>query len=500
MTTQVLRPNGNISGATNYTVTGAASVHASLADDLDSSYIRKTGTGQKSWIGAFADYTLPANYMVKQVRLRARLSTPTSASKLDLQLGATISGAVKYFPSLAVRGAVSIGEVVGAWQSSAPTGASWTQAAINELRCQLTEYKDSGDRAYIYEVYADVELASQPTVTVDAPTGTVTDTAAPTVSWTLSDTDGESQSYFEVKVFSSAQYGAADFSPDTATATWASGITSSSEPSKQVGTYLANGAWRAYVRAAKTVNGQPYFSSWSYSAFTVTLTAPAVPTLTLAYTAAQGKVTATMAGTYSATFTYQRLQLQRSDNAGVTWSDVRYGSDIVPTGAIGATLDDYEAVRGNTAYYRVRAIGFVGSNVVASAWSASSTLSVTNDGTWWLKSITDPTLNKGSIRILHGLDMQQEEDIAVFRPIGRSKAVVVSGSMYGVDGNYSIKTAGAAEWAAVNALVTHQGTLLLQAPDGTQKYIRFTARSWNETGDVSFLLREVKVAYVEVDA
>jgi hypothetical protein len=500
MTIQTVRPDATTSGASNFTPTGGASAQAVLLDNSDLTYIRKAGTGQKSIILNVGNYTVLGNETVKQVRLRARASTPTSVGKLDLQLGTRVNGVNYYFPSLTLRGTNSLATFTGAWQSSSPDGSVWDQTRLDALRAQITDYKDSGDRAFIYELYVDIETASKPTVIVDAPTGTITDTAKPDISWTYSDTDGESQTYYEAKVFSASQYGAVGFDPLTSAYTWSSGQISSTESTAQVGAYLASGTYRMYVRVAKTINGLPFFSDFAYSAFTVALTAPTIPTLTTSYNATSGVVLATLAGAFSATYTSQEYDLQRSDDLGATWKNVRYGTQVTPDGVFQASVSDYEAKRGQTAYYRCRSVGYVGVNVVASAWSSSSTVAIANDGKWWIKAPTDPSRNMGNVRVLHNIAMGQDEDLAVFRPLGRSYPIVISGALSGRDGSYKIITNGDAEWGNLYNLLTFQESVLVQAPDGTQKFIRITNRAWNERGAVGALIREVAVDYVETES
>lgn len=500
MSINTVRPDGTTSGGSNFTVTGTTNAYTALSDNTDTTYIRKSGNGQKSIISSLGSYTVLGNETIKQVRLRARAQTPTSSGKLDIQLGTRVNGINYYFPALTLRGANSTAEYSGAWQTSSPDGSTWDQSRIDALRTQITEYRDSTDRGYVYEVYVDVQTSSQPTVTVDAPTGTITDTAKPDISWTYSDTDGEAQTFYEIKVFSSAQYGAAGFDPDTSAYTWSSGQISSTESTAQASNYLSSGSYRCYVRAGKTVNATPFFSNWAYSSFTLTLTAPTIPTITRSYSSSLGRVAITLTGASSATYTSQAFDVQRSDDLGVTWTDVRYGTQLTPNGSYVATVDDYEAKRGQDAYYRARSVGYVGSNVVASAWSTSSTVTITNDGTWWLKATTDATLNMSSVRVLAGLDVTQDEDLAVFQPLGRTYPVVVAGEVHGQDGGYRIVTHGDTEFSKLHALLTHQESILVQAPDGTQKFIRITKRAWKETGAVGSLIREAQVDYVELES
>jgi hypothetical protein len=116
-----------------------------------------------------------------------------------------------------------------------------------------------------------------PTLTVTAPTGTVT-VGRPVVTWTATPTSGTSIIKFRVKLFTAAQYGAGGFVPGTSTATWDSGTISGSTSSKTIGATLVNGtSYRAYVRVAETGTE---FSTWEYTSFTADLTAPIPPSVT----------------------------------------------------------------------------------------------------------------------------------------------------------------------------------------------------------------------------
>lgn len=503
MAVVTVRPDQNVSGATSFTITGGSpSVHAALSDNSDSTYVRKSTSvsGTASLITGFGTTTIAASQTVRRVRLRARIQTPNSNGKLNLQLGTRVSGVNYFTPALAVRGQVATGEVVGPWYSTAPDGGPWTQTKIDAVRVQTTEFRDSSDRAFVYELYVDVDVANQATVTVSAPTGTITATAKPDVTWSVSDSDGDTASSFQVKVFNSTAYGAGSFNPTTSTATWDSGQVASSDVSTSVGVYLSNATYRAYVRTAKTINGSPFWSGWAYSQFTVNLTAPTVPTLTVTWNANTNSVAVTMTGaTASPTFTSQTYDLERTTTGGGTWTPVRDGTNRAPDGSFVVTLTDYDAARAATVGYRCRSVGYVGDNVIASAWSATSNASTTNDGTWWLKAVDDPTLNRGTVSVLADLDLNVEEQIGVFRPLGRTRPVVLSQALGGEDGTYDIITKGDAEHDAVWALVTHQGTLLVQDPFGDQKYVRIVRRSKTKSGGTGNPIHRIAVDYVEVD-
>ena len=506
MAITTLRPDGVSAGASNFTVTGAADAAAATNDDSDSTYVQKSSSlsGTATVALTFGTLSIAADERVKRVRLRARVETDNANGKMDLMLGTRVSGLTYYYTGYAVRGAVGVStpaDVTGAWFTASPDGASWDQARVDALRGQFIEYKDSSDRGFVYELYIDVDIASQPTISVTAPTGTITATATPEVQWTYTDPDSaDPQTFYEVRVFTAAQYGAGGFDPATSTATWESGKVESSEPGAFVGDGLLSATYRAYARVAKSVNGQPFWSDWGYSAFTISVTPPPTVTVVAAWAATEGKATLTLEGGNPVGFTSQYFQVQRSDNSGVTWALLRDGNNVTPSGSYTAEVLDYEAPRGLTVRYRARSIGVSGEERIPSAWSAViPQVLVTNDGTWWLKAVTAPTLNTGSLQVTGPLSVAVEEEHVVFRPLGKNLPIVVSGLIGGRDGSYRIIASTDTEWDALDAILMHQGVLLVQDPAGRQSYIRAVNRNWMEAYSAGRIVREVTFDFYEVD-
>lgn len=506
MPTTVVSPDGTNSGAANFTITGAANAHTALSDNSDASYVQKSNsvTGTATLQVGFGTTTISATSLVRRVRLRGRVRTDNANGKIDLMIGTRVNGVTSFFSGYAVRGSTGgvATDVTGAWFTASPDGASWDQVRIDALRAQVIEYRDTTDRGYVYELDIDVDTATQPTVSVTAPTGTVTTTASPDVAWTYTDPDAaDPQAYYEVRVFTAAQYGVGGFDAATSTATWESGQVASTEAGVTIGALLLSGTYRAYVRLAKSINSQPFWSTWAYSQFTVSLTPPPVVSVNAAWSASEGKATLTLTGgAAGGSYTSQFFEVQRSDDAGVTWALVRNGTGLAPNGSYVATALDYEAPRGVTVRYRARSVGVIGEFQIPSAWSGTiPQVLVTNDGTWWLKAVASPSLNVGSLRVQKALSVKVEEPLTVFRPIGSSKPIVVAGVIGGQDGSIEIVTNGDTEWDAVEAILLHQGTLLMQDPTGRQKYIRVTSRSWDESYSASRIVRTASVDFVEVD-
>ena len=222
MAVTTIRPNATASGASLFTISGGSgSLHAATNDNSDSTFFSKSTSiiGQASALLDFGTTTISASQRVKRCRIRARATTPTADGRINVYLGTRADNQNYFHSALAIRGLNSITTFVGPYQTSAPNGEDWSQTTINGLRAKVTEYNDTGVLGSIYELFIDVDISAQPTVTVSAPTGTITTTTAPDVTWAYADTDNETQAFYELKIFSAAQYGAAGFSPLTSTFT-----------------------------------------------------------------------------------------------------------------------------------------------------------------------------------------------------------------------------------------------------------------------------------------
>jgi hypothetical protein len=124
-----------------------------------------------------------------------------------------------------------------------------------------------------------VNAQAVPVVTVTAPSGSIS-AARPVVIWSTSFPSGASETTYQVRTFSAAQYGAGGFNPATSPATDDSGAVSSTSATQyQVATSLPAGtSYRSYVQVVETGNEASGFLA--FGAFTVVLDLPPTPTLT----------------------------------------------------------------------------------------------------------------------------------------------------------------------------------------------------------------------------
>lgn len=309
MASYTLRPNANWNGDTLFTGTGGTD-YAVLADSSDGTYLTRTSeTVPASYEAEFETTTLSTDETITSVNLRARISSQAADSLAQFSIGVITDRngrTVSYSIPVSKQGIVSATTYdLGIKLTSAPNGAAWTQTYLDNLIVKFTDNATGSavlppsptNRTVLYALWIDVETAPRPTLTVDAPTGTVTNTSFPAVTWTPTFTDGSPQSAYEIKIFDSSTYSASGFSADTSTPTIQTGIITSTNNGQTLEGDLANSTtYRAYVRVASLINGANYFSAWAYSQFSLAINSPAIPTVSAFYDSDTSSVIITIFG------------------------------------------------------------------------------------------------------------------------------------------------------------------------------------------------------------
>lgn len=137
--------------------------------------------------------------------------------------------------------------------------------------------------------------------------------------------------------------------------------------------------------------------------------------------------------------------------------------------------------------------------IISSAYTTPVQINIANTNTWSFVAPNDPTVKVSGVRVQVPLQSKVTEQLGVFRPLGRSKAVVVATGIFGTDGSYQFTTVGDDEWDELLPLVNYQGTFYVTDPLGRSKYVRFTERQYTEQGPLTNLRRILNVTYLEVD-
>lgn len=140
--------------------------------------------------------------------------------------------------------------------STDPLGEAWTLEKVNSVEIWVRNVRMSDTPATahlnIADVWQEVYYLEVPRITAVAPAygTTVANTSKPAITWHFNDPELHTQERYKVRVFTQAQYQAADFNPGTSPAFWESGEVFSATGSILPGIALANGVYRAYITAA----------------------------------------------------------------------------------------------------------------------------------------------------------------------------------------------------------------------------------------------------------
>jgi len=491
MTTTTLRPDGTIDNGGS-SVTGAATRHLALNDDSDASYLTcSPSTFPKFDLGTF---TLPAGAVTKSVAVRARARTSGSFGFVTLEVRRTPFSSLLVFLYDAVSGS-SFAEFSGS-----PVAVSLTQAEIDSL--QVWAGAAISDMQ-VSEAYVDIIHVPIPVTTVTAVTpDPYTASNLVPITWVNTlDADGGTQTRYQVRVFTAAQYGAGGFDASTSDATWDSGDTLSGSTTATTGALATGTTYRAYVRVAQTVNGVAHWGAYAYDEFTVTVTTAIVETLTTVESDATASITITAARDTTPDTAWEFIEVQRSTDGGTVWSDVRSATYVAATGDSFEVVD-YEVANAQTVVYRARATRILSTLPITGEWVESTP----DPDSWtstsaWLKSPSNPSRNLivdiDTPFVATALPVRA----GVFDIIGSAERVVISDVMSSPGSTLMIRT----EPSDITLLALLRDLVLLYHPTvcegGTVgRYISITGVSFTPTVINGHVYQLWTVPYVEIDA
>ncbi len=430
MTVLTTRPDATATAGSTTIGGGAATRHAALNDNSDSTYISGGIFATPSDIG-FVEPTIPTGGTVKRVTLRARVAKVGTGQS-------SLYWAIK-------DGTTTLKDVGSSGQNVSNTSITTITLGYVDRTTPVTALVASIAtlNAYVYELYFDTTYVAKPVVTPYLPTGTLTNANVPTVVWTDTlDSDGGDQGFYIAKIFSSAQYGAGGFDPATSTPT-ATNASFSADRTVTFSDPLPNGTYRAYVAIAQSGSA---LSDYAYTQFTISVTPPNAPSIAVTPQAssARQQVVVTPSGSGSSA---DRFQVQRSPD-GTNWTTF-YDSDASGT----QTVYDYRSPNGVNYYYQARVGHYVSGSLIYSAWATSSA-SQWSSPDWWLRDPADPTLNyifkPKSQPTLNRVTRQNPMQI-----LGSSHPVVVSDTTMAPSGDLVIRCDDNAARASLVAILAN---------------------------------------------
>jgi hypothetical protein len=190
MTLVTLRPNATTISS-GVVVTGAATVHAALNDSSDSSYVASIGDADSFQVG-WDDLTLPAGAVIKTATLRARANL-VSAGTNYLGVGSDQGLAYIYSAGFTVNWTTPATFTVGS--GSAPM----TDGQVDGEKTSLGNANPTYPDIQVFALYLDITYVTQPVTAPSAPTGTITTTNLPAVTWANTlDSDGGAQTAYQI--------------------------------------------------------------------------------------------------------------------------------------------------------------------------------------------------------------------------------------------------------------------------------------------------------------
>jgi len=291
MVVTILRPNTTQYAGQWREPPSSTNLHTPTSDNSDSSFIRGFRAypfdGYYCRIG-MGDISLTATQRVKRVMLRVRFAKNGAAGNYQMAKFTLADPALDRLKTLNwIRASSETPATVDfGWWTTPPEGAEWTEEIIDRLNFYCVNYNNIDHSAIfmnVIELYADVDIVAQATVSGVTVTGHTT-SARPTVSFTFNpNADFDPQRSYQVKVFTDAQTTAAGFDPGSTEAVWDSGVVRSTVVEAVVDESLVNGiTYTAYVRASANFNNTDWWSAWASSSdFTMAYIAPPTPTLTV---------------------------------------------------------------------------------------------------------------------------------------------------------------------------------------------------------------------------
>lgn len=285
MPTVTLLPNATTNPGNGWTVTGAASIHAALADSSDASYVRQTGGLYSTFRVAVTPCGLTASQRIRRVRIKARvraeaavgLQARTWMPEFDGR-PAAVARSIDPFDPSPVSTAVARN---GQWRQRVPDGGNpMSVAELDELeiRFELVAKAFVTPDLRVYEASIEVLYANAPTVTVTGPVGTQ-NVARPELTIDYDQAEGFPLDRVEWRISTINDAGNPAFSPDSWDQWVYAADTFGQDLDHTVLQDLPAGLYVVWVRVADLLDGSPHWSAWATAYLTIAFDASTPPEL-----------------------------------------------------------------------------------------------------------------------------------------------------------------------------------------------------------------------------
>lgn len=215
--------------------------------------------------------SIPEGAVITSVTIKVRARKMDSSNR-TLTINVICSDDPSRFTSRTIPLTQTISDYEIATYQRDPLGHPWDIHRINKLLCQVFSYAGVLHCIRVYKVFAVINYRVRPTVTVDAPTGTVL-TPSPVISWTYAQADGDLQSKAEYKIFTGIQAADSTFNPSITDPVYQATVTGDTT-SVTLPTSLNADTYQAHVRVYSAFGAK---SLWASREFTVQGPTPGIP-------------------------------------------------------------------------------------------------------------------------------------------------------------------------------------------------------------------------------
>lgn len=257
---------------------GVSALYQALANDDDTKYIKSPASKNGAAVTFPVDTTsVPEGAVITSITLKARISLgagsapPGTAPSVTFSIAAQDDTSRYTTRTIQVTTGSPTTVEIATYQRDA-LGYLWDVFRLNYLFCRVFTYVGIADLIRLYKLFCEIKYRVRPTITVDAPTGTVL-TPSPVIAWTYTQTDGDPQKYAEFKLFTAEQVSQISFNPDTAAPVYYQKV-EGTIGSVLLPTSINPNDYYVYVRAVSSFGAK---SVWVGRAFTVSGPAPGTP-------------------------------------------------------------------------------------------------------------------------------------------------------------------------------------------------------------------------------
>lgn len=392
-----LRPNADgSSGFPSWSKVGSSGSWASIvSDDSDSTYMRSSFLFGGSTLSPFdvrypSFTTLPDGAKIVGVRVRNRIRTELEGTgEYHFIIKDTGNGnTVTFVRTRSV--AAGIGTVSESWRTTRPgTSQEWTVAAINGIETlysgKLPAGGETDTRIQVLEAYLDIDYNERPVATYTGPTGTVTDTSRPTITWDYSDPESDAQSAYRIIVTYSG-------GPNDGQVAYDSGWVSSSVTSRQIDPLTNDQSYDATIQVRQVWSGAGTHESLvDGGSFSLSLDAPDAPVLMVTPDPDNARMIVEVDDLSEEPTPASEWMIVEFSDEGPSgpWTTLRGAGEVLPSYPV--TLYDHEVRFNSQRWYRVRSFYDADGNDIGSDATVDSETVVVTGVIVWITDPLDPT-------------------------------------------------------------------------------------------------------------